>query len=173
MAGIAINRITEANVYLNGRSLLGQAESIDLPDVKNKMSEHKALGLVGSLEFPAGLEKLEAKVKWNSFYPETLLSTANPTQTVQLQARGSVETWTSAGRTAEAPLVCLMTALFKKQSLGKFKKADNAELESEMAVYYVKMSLDGREILEIDVMSNIWRVASNDILSKYRVNIGG
>lgn len=173
MAGILINRITNANIYLNGRSLLGQAESIDLPDVTHKMSDHKALGLVGTPEFPGGIDKLTAKVKWNSYYREVLLADANPTKTHQLQCRGSVETWTSAGRTAEVPIVTLMTVLFKKFPLGKFKQNDNVERESDLAVYYIKQSMGGEDIVELDVLANIYKINNVDILNNYRANIGG
>ena len=53
MAGkIEINRITNANIYVNGNSLLGRAEEIKLPDVSAIMQEHKALGMVGKIEPP-------------------------------------------------------------------------------------------------------------------------
>ena len=51
MAGkIEINRITNANIYVNGNSLLGRAEEIKLPDISAIMQEHKALGMVGKIE---------------------------------------------------------------------------------------------------------------------------
>ena len=47
MAGkIQINRITNANIYLDGNNLLGRATEIKLPDVSLIMQEHKALGMV-------------------------------------------------------------------------------------------------------------------------------
>ncbi len=48
MAGkIQINRITNANIYLDGNNLLGRASEIKLPDISMIMQEHKALGMVG------------------------------------------------------------------------------------------------------------------------------
>ncbi|WP_027809960.1 phage major tail tube protein, partial [Burkholderia cenocepacia] len=62
MAGkIEINRITNANIYVNGNSLLGRAEEIKLPDISAIMQEHKALGMVGKIELPAGFDKLEGE----------------------------------------------------------------------------------------------------------------
>lgn len=47
MAGkIQINRITNANIYLDGNNLLGRATEIKLPDVSLIMQEHKALGVM-------------------------------------------------------------------------------------------------------------------------------
>ena len=66
---IEINKLTNANIYMNGNNLLGRAEEVDLPQIKHKMAEHKALGMVGSAEFFAGIDKLECKIKWNALYP--------------------------------------------------------------------------------------------------------
>lgn len=78
MAKIEINRITNANIYLDGANLLGRAEEVKLPDVSMTMQEHKALGMVGKVELPAGFDKLEGEIKWNSFYRDAMLSAANP-----------------------------------------------------------------------------------------------
>lgn len=68
MAGkIQINRITNANIYLDGNNLLGRATEIKLPDVSLIMQEHKALGMVGKIELPAGFDKLEGKLNGTPF----------------------------------------------------------------------------------------------------------
>ena len=58
MSKIKINKLTNANVYMNGVNLLGRAEEVQLPQIKHKMAEHKALGMVGSAEFFSGIDKL-------------------------------------------------------------------------------------------------------------------
>ena len=40
MSKIKINKLTNANVYLNGVNLLGRAEEVQLPQIKHKMAEH-------------------------------------------------------------------------------------------------------------------------------------
>ena len=54
MSKIKINKLTNANVYLNGINLLGRAEEVQLPQIKHKLAEHKALGMVGSADAHAG-----------------------------------------------------------------------------------------------------------------------
>lgn len=90
MSKIEINRITNANIYLDGTNLLGRAEEVKLPDVSMIMQEHKALGMVGKVELPAGFDKLEGEIKWNSFYRDAMLSAANPYRSLALQCRSSV-----------------------------------------------------------------------------------
>ena len=97
MAKIEINRITNANIYLDGANLLGRAEEVKLPDVSMTMQEHKALGMVGKVELPAGFDKLEGEIKWNSFYRDAMLSAANPYKSLALQCRSSVQRYSSQG----------------------------------------------------------------------------
>jgi P2 family phage contractile tail tube protein len=173
MPKIEINRVTNANVYMDGNSFLGRAEEITLPQVKQVMAEHKALGMVGKAEFFSGIDKMETKIKWNSYYSDVLKKAANPVKAVQLQARASLETYTGQGRVKEVPVVVHLAGTFKEFPLGALKQHDNVELETTMNVYYIKLVVDGQEIVEIDVLGNIYKVDGVDILADYRKNIGG
>lgn len=168
----AINKLTNANVYLEGNSLLGMAEEITLPELNGKMADHKALGMIGHLEFWAGLDKMEAKVKWNSFYPSVMRKSADPTKAVKLQVRSSLESFDSSGRTAQQSVVCYITGMFKKHPGGAFKQHDNVELENTLNVSYIKLEIAGSVIYEVDVLANIYRVDGVDIMATYRSNLG-
>lgn len=172
MPAASVNRVTNANIYINGNSLLGQAEEVSLPDIKHKMAEHKALGMVGSVEFFSGIEKMEAKIKWNSFYLDTFKKAANPFQAIQMQVRSSLETYTSSGRTTQVPVVVHLTATFKNVPTGNFKQHDNVELESNLNVTYCKIVIGGQTVMELDVLANIYKVDGVDVLSTYRQNLG-
>lgn len=173
MSNIAVNRITNANVYINGLNLLGRAEEVTLPDVKIKMSEHKALGMVGSMEFPSGIEKLEAKIKWNSWYADVWAICSDPYTAAQVMVRKSVEAYSSTGRDSESPLVTFIIGQFKNIPLGTYKQHDNAEFESMMSVNACKQISNGVTVLEYDALANIFRSNGKDLLAQYRVNIGG
>lgn len=174
MAGkIEINRITNANIYLNGNSLLGRAEEIKLPDISAIMAEHKALGMIGKIELPSGFDKLEGEIKWNSLYQEVARTVGNPFKAVQLQCRSSVESYAAQGRIREVALVTYLTVMFKKNPLGTFKQHDNAEFGSSFSATYIKQVIDGEEVLELDYMANIFRIGGEDMLADYRANIGG
>jgi hypothetical protein len=56
--------------------------------------------------------------------------------------------------------------------LGNYKQNDNVELESELAVTYIKLEIDGVEKLEADAMANIFKVNGQDQFANYRNNIG-
>lgn len=174
MGEIKINRVTNANIYVEGNSILGQAKEIDVPEVKFMMSEHGALGLVGKMEFFSGIDKLESKIRWNSFYYDTFLKFANPFKSLQLQVRSSLEQYSAGvGRSSEKPVVIHMTVQNKNFPGANFKQHDNVELESTLGVTYYKMVIDGKDVIEIDVTANIYKVNGEDVLAAYRSNIGG
>ncbi|MBK8638024.1 MAG: phage major tail tube protein [Chromatiaceae bacterium] len=173
MAKIDINRVTNANVYLDGTSFLGRAEEVDLPNIKHKMSQHKALGMVGTIESWSGIEKMEAKFKWSSFYKEVLAKAADPFKAVSVQVRSSLETYSSAGRIAEVPVVVFLTGQFDSIPAGNYKQHDNVEITNGMTVSYCKVVVDGVDVVEFDAFANIYKVKGQDLLSTYRANIGG
>lgn len=173
MSKIQLNRVTNANIYVDGNCLLGKAEEIKLPDITTVMSEHKALGMVGKIELPSGFEKMEGEIKWNSFYRDVWLKMNNQYSMVQLQVRSSVETYGAMGRMQQQPLVTFLSVMFKKNPMGTFKQNDNAEFSSSFACYYIKQQLAGEDMLELDVLANIYKVGGVDQLDIYRNNIGG
>lgn len=173
MGKIEINRMTNANVFFDGNNLLGRVEEITLPEIKMKMAEHKALGMVGSIEAFAGFEKLEGKAKWSSLYPDVMKKTANPFKSVQVQVRSSLESWTGQGRTGQSKVLITLTLTFKKFPGGSFKPQDYVEIETDFACTYMKQTVNGEDIVEIDVLENIYKVGGVDMLAQYRSNIGG
>lgn len=168
-----IKRLQEANVYLNGSSLLGQTEEVKLPDVSIKMSDHKALGMVAALELFGGIDKMVAEFKWNSYFADAMTAQANPFQAVDVQVRSSLRTFDGGGGiTSEVPVVIYLKGTFNQAPTGNWKQHDPVEIGSKMSVKYMRQVIDGREILEIDVMNNIYKVDGVDLLETYRSNLG-
>lgn len=171
--GIEVNTLHNANIYIDGASLLGKADEFKLPTVKFKMIDHKAVGMMASIKLPAGIEALEGEIKWNAFYADVWAKTLNPYAPVKLQARGSLETYSTNGRIAQVPYVVFLTAAFSEVPLGDFKQNDKAEFQSKYSANYVKQRVNNQDILEIDAMANIYKVNGVDQLDIYRQNIGG
>lgn len=167
-----INKVTNANIYLDGVSYMGRAEEVTVPDIQPKMVDHKALGMVGELELPAGLQKMSAKIKWNAIYPDAMKKTHDVYSSLRLMVRGNVETYENGSRTGQTPAVVYMTAIPKKAGGLTFKPQDNVEREDEFNVTAYKLEIDGEEIIDIDIMANVWRVNGVDQLATMRVNLG-
>lgn len=169
---LEINRLTNCNVYMNGASMLGRCEEAKVPGIKNVMAEHKALGMIGKVELFAGLDKMEADFKWASFYADVIPAVVNPFEALALQVRGSLETWTDAGRTKEVPVVVHLRGTFKEHGFGDYKTHSPAEFPTKFNTTYIKCTHNGVDLYELDAMSNILKVRGVDLLANYRANIG-
>ena len=168
---INVQRVTNANIYLDGNSLLGRAEEVELAFPKAKMVDHKGLGMFGTAEFPVGIDKLEAKIKWASIYGE-VLSTISIFRSHQFQIRASIEQYTSQGRTSEIPFVGLMTAQFKDGGPLNFKQHEQVDFPATLVVYHCEYYVAGVQYLLYDVMSNQYVINGVDQLANFRANIG-
>jgi uncharacterized protein len=171
MALINVSRVTNANIYLDGASLLGRAEEVELAWPKAKMVDHKGLGMFGTAEFPAGIDKLESKVKWSAIYSE-VLPAMSIFQSHQFQIRASVEQYTSQGRIAELPFIGLMTAQFKDGGPLNFKQHEQVDFPTTLVVYHCEYYLAGVQYLLYDVLANMYVINGIDQLANFRANIG-
>lgn len=169
---VSVNRITNANIYIDGVGLLGRAEEIEVAQPKQKMVDHKGLGMAGTAEFWAGVDKLESKIKWASLYPEVLSIADSPFVSHSFQVRGSLEQYTSQGRSAELPVVYLMTGIFKDPGAISFQHHEGVATTSTITVYHSELYIAGSQIHLYDVLANIYVVNGVDQLAQFRSNLG-
>ena len=169
---VSVNRITNANVYIDGIGLLGRAEEVEVAQPRHLMVDHKGLGMAGRAEFWAGVDKLEAKIKWASIYPEVQVVTSSPFQVHSFQVMGSLEQYTSQGRSAELPLVYLMSGVFKDAGQAGFRTHQNVEITSVITVYHSELYVAGVQIFLYDAMANVYTVGGVDQLAGFRTNLG-
>lgn len=168
---VVINQVANANVYINGNSFLGRAKSIKTPEFEVEFAEHDNLGLIGKLKLPNKVNALEGEIVWDGFYPEVAALAYNPFKAQQLMVRANVQVFNSMGMATEVPLVMTMTVAFSKVNVGEYKK-EPTEYAMTYQVNNIKQVIDGKEVLYYDAYSNKYNVAGQDILQKFRTNIG-
>lgn len=168
---VVINQVTNANIYINGNSQLGRAKSVKTPEFEVEFVEHDNLGLIGKLKLPNKVNALEGEIVWDGFYPEVVALAYNPFKAQQLMVRADVQVFNSMGMATEVPLVITMTVAFNKVNIGEYKK-EPTEYPMAYQVNNIKQVIDGKEVLYYDAYSNKYNVAGQDILQKYRTNIG-
>lgn len=173
MAGIVVNRLTNANIYINGTSYLGRAEEVQLPAVKAKFSDHKGLGMIMDLEFPNGFEKMAGKVKWSSLYPDVVKQIGSPFKAVQMQIRANMDVYDASGDVQSVSVVVFLTVRFKDSlSAMTLKMNEPSEQESDFSATYYRCEVDGEPLIEIDAISQLFFVSDSDELATYRANLG-
>lgn len=165
-----INCITNANAYLGTNKLAGKLDELELPAVKLKMQEVTALGIYGTTEIPCGLEKMEAKFKWNAIYAEEWKK-ENPMQTTRVIVKANMTITDASGVKKNAKVTATMGGLFKELPTGSVKPGEKMDgAEHLMAVSYYKLEVDGSDVYEIDVFNNIFKQGGKDLLSEFNSN---
>jgi P2 family phage contractile tail tube protein len=172
--GVQINKVFNANIYADGGSLFGKADTVDLPNIKAKESDaHEPLGFIGAMAYAAGFEKLDGcKITWNGHYASAVKKFGNIYQAIKLQVRFNIESYEGSSRTGQVPGIAYLTVRPMDLQGGKFKAKSSVELETNLFCSYVKMEIDGEEQYEIDFEANIYKVGGVDLLATYRANLG-
>lgn len=166
-------KITNANVYLTGASLLGKVSEATMPDISFKQVDHGPLGQHGVTSLPVGLDKLEMSLKWTSFYNDVLAQVANPFGALDGQVRGVQETYDAGGsRSAEEAYVYFFRGRSSNLPTGSFKQHENVEGESKVQLDYLKLEIAGNTIFEIDIVNNKHIVNGTDVLATTRGILG-
>jgi P2 family phage contractile tail tube protein len=166
------SQITNANVYLDGDSFLGRADTVTLPEIKRIMTDHKGLGMVGAVKLPSsGFEALEAKIKWNSIVSDALRATLGR-KTVNLQIRAVRDDVVSGGVSDEIPILITMVAIAHTTPLGEFKQNEKVMPEQTYTVYYLKLEEDGAIVFELDALANVFKIGTEDALARFRRILG-
>ena len=167
-----INAIYNANVYLNGNNLMGQAAEFKMPEIEISQDEHKGLGMVGTIKLPSGVEALEGEITWNSIYPAVAEKAYHPFKAAQLMVRGNLQTFNAQGLKEEVPVVVTATVMFSKNAVGTFKPKEKSEHPTTFQAHEIRMVIAGRETLYYNAFTNVYRVGGVDALSQFRKNIG-
>lgn len=165
-------QIKNGNVYLDGVNYLGKIKEVQLPELKQKMTESPTLGMFGTKKLPNGLEALESKIKWSSWLPEIMKKAANPYKQADLTFYGNYEIFGNTGLEAEKPVKCFMKGTFENIPLGTSQPNQGMEVETTLSVSYIKLVVDGEELFEVDVDNNIYIVGGVDLMKQFRVNLG-
>lgn len=167
-----IAKVYDANVYINDVSTHGMASEVTCPSITAVMNDYNSLGMIGSTEFFAGFDKMEASIKWKHLENDIKTTLADFTKSVNIMVRSSRQEIDAEGVQREVPIVIMMRGFSKQYPGDSFKKGESSELESVIAVNYYKETVDGEDLVEIDVLSNVYKVNGEDLLAQHRQNLG-
>jgi len=165
-------KLNNAHVIIDGVKSFGRASEIDLPTVAATMQEHAVLGLNAKFELPTAMEPMESVLRFNSIYPEFAGKMLDVFKAQTIQIRSSQEVFTGPSRTEERPFVIFLKATPKEQALGNFKQGEFEGNEVTLNVLYLKIVVNRVEVVEIDVLNNIYKINGEDKLANFRANLG-
>lgn len=157
-------------VFVDGRGYLGKSEEVELPKLTIKTEDFRGGGMDAALKMDMGQEPMEASItmlEWNRDLAR-LWGLANAGGTA-ITLRGAQK---DQGGEAE-PIVVNLRGQVTEIDGGTWKAGDKATKKLSVAVDYYKLTIDGEDVIEIDIQNMIRKVGGTDQLAAIRQAIGG
>lgn len=149
------NALIDAETYINGSNSMAGIAEVELPNIEYDTVTTEQMGMTAELEVPlmGHFKKLEAKIKMDCV-DETLVAINND-KAVLIECKGAAQ---SMNRETSSPDVYGIDATFrglvKKFDGIKMKSSGKLETSFELAITYYKLEINGKAIVEIDVLNN-------------------
>lgn len=168
---MALPRILKLmNVFNNGESFLGVAEEVELPKLNMKIEDYRAGGMIGEVGINLGLEKLELTHKYAGIVPELFKGFASDRIDSELIRFAGAYERDDTGEVSAVEV--LMRGRHTEMDGGNSKAGDKTETSIKSALTYYKMTVDGKEIVEIDMLNSVLKIEGKDMYEKHRAAIG-
>ena len=114
------------------------------------------------------MEKLEAEITFSEYDPELFrLFGIMDNSTVNFTLRGGLQ-----GTGDAQPVVVNLRGKIKELDSGSWKAGDKATLKCMISIFYYKLTIDRRELIEIDAENMIRKINGVDQLSSMRQALG-
>lgn len=163
-------KLKNFNLYGDGNNWRGEIDSVTLPKLTRKVEEWRGAGMHGPVEVDLGMEKLEMSFKAGGLLLDSYKAFgATKHNANQWRFAGAYED-DSTG-TVQAVEV-LVRGRVREIDPGDAKAGDDTEHTHAIAASYYKLTVDGADIIEIDMPGMVLKVDGQDQLSQIRRAIG-
>lgn len=165
-------KLKHMNLFVDGTNYRGIVEEVTLPKLSRKLEAYRGGGMNGSAHVDLGLEDdaLGCEVNFGGIDTEIFKKyAADKVDGILLRFAGSYQ----QDDTGEAvPVEFIMRGRIKEIDPGNAKQGDNTQMKVSFANSYVKLTINGEEIIELAPLDMIERVDGVDMLEKHKRNIG-
>jgi P2 family phage contractile tail tube protein len=166
----SIEKILNANVYINDINFVGRATEIDIVHVKVKTTDHQTLPMVGPLQLFQGIEKMEAGIKWAAFNADVLVQLV-PTMATKLTIRVAQQVYEASSVVATDQVRAVMVGRVIEES-PQALKAGEGSVETKFAIDSYTKWVAGVPVLAIDIPNYIYMVEGVDVYADVRAALG-
>ena len=166
-------RLVAFNVYQDGMNTLIGVADLQLPSFENLTETVKGAGIAGEYDSPTigQFQSLMLTLNWRNTTRHTASTLAQRSQ--RLDCRGSIQTLDGAsGNYKQSPMRVVVQGPPKKVDLGKFEVGATMDSSTDIEALYIKVDIDGRNVIEIDKLNYICKVDGVDYLAEVRSALG-
>lgn len=150
-------------VFMDGSNYMGIAEQVQLPNLTIVTEDTRAGGLDAAIKQDMGMEPLDSVIDWLEWEPAILKRFGLTTDTTRLTIRGSQE-----GRTSNDTIIVEMTGRVLEQDLGSLQAGQRSKPKTSFNAEYLKITINGEDVVEIDVLNMIRKIGGVDQLEARR-----
>ncbi len=165
-------KLINFRVYEGGDDLIGIAD-VTLPNLEAMTETVKGAGIAGEVESPVlgHYSSMELELNWRTLSkPNVLL--AQP-KGVQLDLRGAQQVYDSgASEYKVSPAKVVVAGVPKTTELGKLDVGTTSDTKTTLEVNYIKVTIDGKDVLELDKFNYICNIGGVDYLAEVREALG-
>lgn len=165
-------KLINFRVYEDGVDLLGIAD-VELPSLEAMTETVKGAGIAGEVESPAlgHYGSMTCKINWRTVVKPTAHLAAPRAH--NLDFRGASQVYDAAtGEYRVQALKVTVRCTPKTTEFGKLDVGTTSDASNEFEVFYLKVSIDGRTIVEIDKYNYICIINGVDYMRKVREALG-
>lgn len=161
------------NLFNDGLSYMGVVSSVTLPKLTRKLENYRGGGMNGAAPVDMGLDDDALSVEWTiGGFPDDQLwaqYAAASAASVPLRFCGSYQR-DDTGDVVAFEIV--LRGRHKEFDFGDQKQGEDTETKISTQCTYFKLTVDGKERIEVDTVNMVERVNGVDMLAQHRRNIG-
>ncbi|WP_445506768.1 phage major tail tube protein [Niallia sp. 03190] len=160
------DKITDFNAYEENNKLVGLTGEVALPSLEAMTSTMSGAGLLGEVESVniGHFGSVAIELTWKVLYDKTfnlMTYSGKP-----LILRGAVQYIDGAtGKPSFKGIKITIKWMPKGLDLGKLAQNAQSESKNTLEIFYIKVEIDGKEMLELDKFNYVYRVNGQDQLS--------
>lgn len=159
-------------VYYNGEDLLGVAEG-EFPNLEAMTSEVKGAGIAGvaSTIVLGHFNSLKMSLTWRNT-TDAFINLAHH-KAHELDLYSAQQDYDAGlGEYRERAVHIFLKAIPTTLNIGKLAVGEMTDTKTEFEVLYLKLTIDGKERIELDKFNYIYRVEGTDYLAGVRSALG-
>lgn len=164
------NILKNFNAFNDGKSFMGVIEEIKLPKLARKIEDYRGGGMDGEVGIDVGLEKLEIEQVCSGFVLDAYKAFG------MTKAAGTLIRFAGAYQRDDTAEVQAVEVVVRGRHVeidpDSAKGGDKGKTTIKSRLTYYKLTVDGEEIIEIDLLSFLFKVNGVDMLEKQRNAIG-
>lgn len=165
-------KLINFRVYQDGDDLLGISD-VTLPKLDSITETVKGAGVAGEIDDPTigHFGSMELELNWRSLVKSNIVL-AKPTG-VHLDLRGACQGHDSTKNVLKTmPVKIVVEGTPKSTDLGKLDMGATTDTKNTIEVTYIKITVDGETVLEIDKFNYICVIDGVDYMADIRDALG-